>query len=142
MRLYLQKNKFIIQCFAAHHKLYACAPYSHQIMIQRLVKLQKSTLHVASFDASDSTKEWLRFGGLMGGSGRPEYKDSDPPTCFTNHCYVAQSWPLNYERLRFSQNYQLSNALISIVSSFYHPISARSTGKVNSFYTNSILSRS
>ncbi|KAK9217599.1 hypothetical protein WN943_006226 [Citrus x changshan-huyou] len=53
---------------------------------------------MASFDSSDLPKERLRFGGLMGGSGRPEYKDSDPPTCFTNHCHVAQSWPLNHER--------------------------------------------
>ena len=98
--------------------------------------------HMASFDSSDLPKERLRFGGLMGGSGRPEYKDSDPPTCFTNHCHVAQSWPLNHERLRFSQDCQLSHALISIVSSFHHPISARSTGKVNFFYTSPILSRS
>ncbi|KAH9704158.1 hypothetical protein KPL70_011349 [Citrus sinensis] len=70
---------------------------------------------MASFDSSDLPKERLRFGGLMGGSGRPEYKDSDPPTCFTNHCHVAQSWPLNDERLRFSQDCQLSHALISIV---------------------------
>ena len=67
---------------------------------------------MASFDSSDLPKERLRFSGLMGGSGRPEYKDSDPPTCFTNHCHVAQSWPLNHERLRFSQNSQLSHALI------------------------------
>ncbi|KAH9763231.1 Endonuclease [Citrus sinensis] len=106
------------------------------------VKLQKSTSHMASFDSSDLPKERLRFGGLMDGSGRPEYKDSDPPTCFTNHCHVAQSWPLNHERLRFDQDCQLSHTLISIVSSFHHPISARSTGKVNFFYTSPILSRS
>ena len=88
---------------------------------------------MASFDSSDLPKERLRFGGLMGGSGRPEYKYSDPTTCFTNHCHVAQSWPLNHERLRFGQDCQLSHALISIVSSFHHPISARSTGKVNFF---------
>ena len=140
MRLYLQKNKFIIQYFAVHHKLHACAPHNLQIKIQWLVKLQKSTSHVASFDSSDLPKERLRFGELMGGSGQPEYKDSDPTTCFTNHCHVAQLWPLNHERLRFSQNCQLSHALISIVSSFHHPISARSTGKVNTFYTNPILS--
>ena len=98
--------------------------------------------HMASFDSSDLPKERLRFGGLMGGSGRPEYKDSDPPTCFTNHCHVAQSWPLNHERLRFGQDWQLSHALISIVSSFQHPISARSIWKVNFFYTSPILSRS
>ena len=142
MRLYLQKNKFIIHCFAVHHRLHACAPHNPQIKIQWLVKLQKSTSHMASFDSSDLPKERLRFGGLMGGSGRPEYTDSDPPTCFTNHCHVAQSWPLNHERLRFGQDCQLSHALISIVSSFHHPISARSTGKVNFFYTSPILSRS
>ena len=131
MRLYLQKNKLIIQCFAVHHKLHVCAPHDHQITIQQLVKFQKSTSHVASFDSSDLAKERLRFGGLMGGSGRPEYKDSDPPTCFTNHCHVAQSWPLNHERLRFGQDCQLSHALISIVNSFYHLINARSTKKVN-----------
>ncbi|KAK9195252.1 hypothetical protein WN943_003372 [Citrus x changshan-huyou] len=38
------------------------------IKIQRLVKLQKSTSHVASFDSFDLAKERLRFGGLMGGS--------------------------------------------------------------------------
>ena len=86
-------------------------------------------------------QERLRFDGLIGGSGRPEYKDSDSTTCFTNHCHVAQSWPLNHEWLRFSQNCRLSHALISIVSSFHHPIRARSTRKVNSFYTSSILSR-
>ena len=98
--------------------------------------------HMALFDSSDLPKERLRFGGLMGGSGRPKYKDSDPTTCFTNHYHVAQLWPLNRERLRFNQNCQLSHALISIVSSFHHPISARSTGKVNFFYTSPILSRS
>ncbi|KAK9199816.1 hypothetical protein WN944_015009 [Citrus x changshan-huyou] len=103
-------------------------------------KSQHHTWH--HLTPSDLPKERLRFGGLMGGSGRPEYKDSDPPTCFTNHCHVAQSWPLNHERLRFGQDCQLSHALISIVSSFHHPISARSTGKVNFFYTSPILSRS
>ena len=131
--LYLQKNKFIIQCFAVHHKFHACAPQNHQIKIQQLVKLQKSISHVVSFDSSDLAKEWLRFGGLMGGSSQPEYKDSDPTTCFINHCHVAQLWPLKHERLRFSQNCQLSHALISVVSSFYHPISGRSTGKLTSF---------
>ena len=142
MGLYLQKNKFIIQCFAVHHKFHACTPHNLQIKIQWLVKLQKSTSHVASFDSFDFAKERLRFGRLMGGSGRPEYKDSDPTTCFTNHCHVAQLWPLNHERLRFSQNCQLSHALISIVSSFYHLITAQSTEKVNFFYANPILSRS
>ena len=56
-----------------------------------LLKLQKSTLYVASCEASDLVKERLRFGKLMSGSGRPEYKDSNPTTCFTNHCHVAQS---------------------------------------------------
>ena len=98
--------------------------------------------HMASFDSSDLLKERLRFGGLMSGSGRPKYKYSDPPTCFTNHCHVAQSWPLNHEQLRFGQDCQLSHALISIVSSFHHPINARSTGKVNIFYTSLFLSRS
>ena len=135
MRLYLQKNKFIIQCVAVYHMFHACAPHNLQIKIQWLVKLQKSTSHVASFDSSDLTKEWLRFRGLMGGSGRLKYKDSDPKTCFTNHCHVAQLWTLNHERLRFIQNCQLSHALISIVSSFHHPISARSTGKVNFYFT-------
>ena len=87
--------------------------------------------HMASFDSFDLPKEQLRFGGLMGGSGWPEYKDSGPPTCFTNHCHMAQSWPLNHEGLRFSQDCQLSNALISIVRSFYHPITVQSTEKVN-----------
>ena len=123
-----------------HHKLHACAPHNHYIKIQRLVKLQKSTSHVASFDSSDLAKEQLRFGGLMGGSGRSEYKDSDPTTYFTNHCHVAQSWPLNHEGLRFSQNCQLSHALISIVNSFYHSISVRLTEKINSFYRSPILS--
>ena len=139
MRLYLQKNTIIIQCIAVHHKLHTCTPHNHQIKIQRLVKLQKSTSHVALFDSSDLAKKRLRFDGSMGGSGRAEYKYSDPTTCFTNYCHVAQSWPLNHERLRFSQNYRQSHALISIISSFYHPISARSTEKV-SFYTNLILS--
>ena len=103
---------------------------------------KSQSLHMASFDSSDLPKERLRLGGLMGGSGRPEYKNSDPTTCFTNHCHVTQSWPLNHERLRFGQDCQLSHALISIVSSFHHPISARSTGKVNSFYISPILSRS
>ena len=97
------------------------------------VKLQKSTSHMASFDSSDLLKERLRFGGLMSGSGRPKYKYSDPPTCFTNHCHVAQSWPLNHEQLRFGQDCQLSHALISIVNSFHHPMSAQSTEKVNFF---------
>ena len=50
---------------------------------------------------------------------------------------AIESW-----RLRFSQNFQLSHALKSIVSSFHHPVSARSKEKVNSFYTSPILSRS
>ena len=57
----------------------------------------KSTLQMASCEASDLVNEWLRFGELRGGSGRPEYKDSDPITCFTNHCHVARLWPLNHE---------------------------------------------
>ena len=101
-----------------------------------MVKLQKSTLHAASCEASDSTKERLKFGKLLVGSGQPEYKGSDTTICFTNHCHMVQSWPLNHEQLRFSQNCQLFNALIFIISSFYHSISAPSTEKVNVFLHN------
>ena len=86
---------------------------------------------MASCEASDLAKERLRFGGLMGGPGRLEYKDSNPTTSSTNHCHMAWLCPLNHEWLRFSQIWHLFNTLISIVSSFYHPISVRSTEKVN-----------
>ena len=86
---------------------------------------------MALCEASDSVKERLRFGGVIVGLGRLKYKSSDPTTCFINHCYMARSWPLNHEWLRFSQNWELSNAFIFIVSSFYHQISARPTEKVN-----------
>ena len=91
--------------------------------IQQLVKLQKSTLHVASFDAFDST-EWIRTTRIQ--RFRSYNLLHQPLPCGT-------SWPLNYKRWRFSQNCQLFNALIFIVSSFYNPISAWSTEKVNSF---------
>ena len=67
---------------------------------------------------------------------------------FGSYNLLHQSLPrgtvmaIDHERLRFSQNCQLSHALISIVISFYHPISTRSTGKVNSFYSSLFLSRS
>ena len=95
---------------------------------------------MASCETSNSVKERLIFDGLMSGSGRPEYKCLDPSTCFTNHCHVARSWLLNYEWLRFNQNWRLSNAFIYIVSSFYYPISTWSTQKVNFFYISLILS--
>ena len=49
----------------------------------------KVSITRASCEASDSVKEWLRFGGIMIGSGRFGYKGSDPTTCFTNHGDVA-----------------------------------------------------
>ena len=79
---------------------------------------------------------------------QPEYKHLDPIRIqrFGSYNLLYQplprgtTWLLNHERLRFSQNCQLSHTLIPIVSSFYHPISTWSTQKVNFFYISLILS--
>lgn len=117
------KNSFIIQCFAAYHTLFLCTLHSNYNKSDCWSNFKVNRTHeiMWSFWSSQKTVEIWRDNGWI---ELTRIQRLDPLTCFTNHCHMVRSCPLNYERMRFGQNWQRSNALVFIVSSFYHLISA------------------